>query len=262
MKYLRTLFLAAAIVLSFSLVNYSSAMMAVPPSYGSLCSAALQGYDVYEEGKTHAYVSYESSEAEAKADGWTLGTRVYYSITETSELSWSNYANADFKQEFVVTDDTVASTITFAYNGSMSVSGENVDFAASMYSMGTDITVNQYDSFNFWTSTKYEKYDIRKDADDEYDTWDYSGTFEITYAAGELIVGETFFLAPSLHSFFGAEVVGFVGSGNVVFDNNFYNSLRPVSIEGGIEAVPIPGAVWLLGSGLIAMVGIRRKFKK
>ena len=26
--------------------------------------------------------------------------------------------------------------------------------------------------------------------------------------------------------------------------------------------VPIPGAVWLLGSGLIAMVGIRRKFKK
>jgi len=26
--------------------------------------------------------------------------------------------------------------------------------------------------------------------------------------------------------------------------------------------VPIPGAVWLLGSGLIGMVGIRRKFKK
>jgi len=27
-------------------------------------------------------------------------------------------------------------------------------------------------------------------------------------------------------------------------------------------AVPIPGAVWLLGSGLIGIVGIRRKFKK
>lgn len=27
-------------------------------------------------------------------------------------------------------------------------------------------------------------------------------------------------------------------------------------------AVPVPGAVWLLGSGLIGIVGIRRKFKK
>ena len=26
--------------------------------------------------------------------------------------------------------------------------------------------------------------------------------------------------------------------------------------------VPIPGAVWLLGPGLIGIVGIRRKFKK
>ena len=28
------------------------------------------------------------------------------------------------------------------------------------------------------------------------------------------------------------------------------------------DAVPIPGAVWLLGSGLIGIVGIKRKFKK
>lgn len=28
------------------------------------------------------------------------------------------------------------------------------------------------------------------------------------------------------------------------------------------DAVPIPGAVWLLGSGLIGIVGIRKKFKK
>ena len=30
----------------------------------------------------------------------------------------------------------------------------------------------------------------------------------------------------------------------------------------GQSAVPIPGAIWLLGSGLIGIVGIRRKFKK
>lgn len=32
--------------------------------------------------------------------------------------------------------------------------------------------------------------------------------------------------------------------------------------SGDVSAVPIPGAVWLLGSGLIGIVGIRRKIKK
>lgn len=29
-----------------------------------------------------------------------------------------------------------------------------------------------------------------------------------------------------------------------------------------ISAVPVPGAIWLLGSGLIGLVGLRRKFRK
>ena len=39
----------------------------------------------------------------------------------------------------------------------------------------------------------------------------------------------------------------------------------PVDLGGDIAVynpVPIPGAIWLLGSGLIGLVGIRRKFKK
>ncbi len=260
MKYLRTFFLTMTIVLSFSLINYASA------SYVSSCSADLQGYDVSDAGLTHAYVSYDNSYAESRADGWTLGTRVYYSINDTSIQSWCNLANADFKQEFVVTNNTVASTITFAYDGSMSVSGVNVDFGGTWYGMGTNIWVNEYDGAGLPTGSKYDNYDmvIGSDSGDEYGTWDYSDTFQITYEADELTSGETFFLQPSLHSFFEAEGVGFLDSGNVVFDNNFYNSLTLVSVEGGIEAIggppiPIPPAVLLLGSGFIGLVAVRKR---
>lgn len=44
------------------------------------------------------------------------------------------------------------------------------------------------------------------------------------------------------------------GSGN--------NKLVMAVHDGDIGAIPIPGAVWLLGSGLIGIVGIRRKFKE
>jgi len=40
--------------------------------------------------------------------------------------------------------------------------------------------------------------------------------------------------------------------------NNYALAVRP----GQVSAIPIPGAVWFLGSGLIGIVGIRRKFKK
>jgi len=35
-----------------------------------------------------------------------------------------------------------------------------------------------------------------------------------------------------------------------------------LKLYGETTAVPIPGAVWLLGSGLIGLVGIRRRFKR
>jgi len=44
--------------------------------------------------------------------------------------------------------------------------------------------------------------------------------------------------------------VNIVGAFNTTIDDFEYG------------AVPIPGAVWLLGSGLVGIVGIRRKFKK
>jgi len=53
------------------------------------------------------------------------------------------------------------------------------------------------------------------------------------------------------------------------FDNTFFASMETPSgstnvpkLEIQHSAVPIPGAIWLLGSGFIGIVGIRRKFIK
>ena len=52
-----------------------------------------------------------------------------------------------------------------------------------------------------------------------------------------------------------------IGTGFLLYDGSGYilgeESMNNPDI--GISAVPIPAAVWLLGSGLVALVGIRRK---
>jgi hypothetical protein len=52
---------------------------------------------------------------------------------------------------------------------------------------------------------------------------------------------------------------------NGPFDHvGVYNSLEPIRFTMTItnSTVPVPAAVWLLGSGLVALIGIRRKLKK
>ncbi len=61
--------------------------------------------------------------------------------------------------------------------------------------------------------------------------------------------------------------------GGLYHIDSFFDVFTELSVDGGatwtpsdystrMSLVPIPGAVWLLGSGLIALVGIRRRFKK
>ena len=49
--------------------------------------------------------------------------------------------------------------------------------------------------------------------------------------------------------------------GNTIYDGNGFGGGADWDAVGVINAVPIPGAVWLLGSALMAMVGLRRKLK-
>ena len=80
-------------------------------------------------------------------------------------------------------------------------------------------------------------------------------------------IGEIFNISLYLEtSVVGGGSIAFSEDDTLVFDSDFYDTLKIDTISGGIEAVegppiPIPGAVWLMGSGLIAMVGIRRRKK-
>ncbi|MEN6348685.1 MAG: VPLPA-CTERM sorting domain-containing protein [Syntrophomonas sp.] len=49
------------------------------------------------------------------------------------------------------------------------------------------------------------------------------------------------------------------GAENIPYDSPILND-GSITVRGGGAPVPIPAAVWLLGSGLIGLVGLRRKF--
>ena len=53
---------------------------------------------------------------------------------------------------------------------------------------------------------------------------------------------------------------GSITSGGV--GNAANNLAGNINFDFNVSPVPIPGAAWLLGSGLIGLVGIRKKFKK
>lgn len=48
----------------------------------------------------------------------------------------------------------------------------------------------------------------------------------------------------------------------VGFEKNCDNLYAWAVRSGDVSAVPIPAAVWLLGSGLIGLIGVRRRFRK
>ena len=48
---------------------------------------------------------------------------------------------------------------------------------------------------------------------------------------------------------------------NLLADGTNFSNLYPDDVLATINQVPIPGAVWLLGGGLMGLLGLRRKFK-
>ena len=61
------------------------------------------------------------------------------------------------------------------------------------------------------------------------------------------------------------DVHEYIISGGSSWDSSDYNydhAISNITIYGAVSHAPIPGAVWLLGSGILGLAGIRRKFRK
>ena len=48
---------------------------------------------------------------------------------------------------------------------------------------------------------------------------------------------------------------------NVGATSDYYDFSPTKQFQVDVDPVPIPGAVWLLGSGLFGLLGLRRKFR-
>jgi hypothetical protein len=91
-----------------------------------------------------------------------------------------------------------------------------------------------------------------------------TGTFSFNYIFSNDDIGSTFAVTLMLDADISAEFIQYDGEGDANFWSDFYNTAEITGTSGGIDplgapTVPIPGALWLLGSGLFGLVAVRRR---
>ena len=91
--------------------------------------------------------------------------------------------------------------------------------------------------------------------------YDTSGTIKVTFSGGETAT-LTMTSETSDRPFLG--LLSTVPVASLSIDNNGSASWPTVDhfYAGAASNVPLPGAVWLLGSGLVGLAGLRRKFNR
>ncbi len=203
-------------------------------------------FETWNDGETHAYAVSMEGEAEARADDGNIGVRT---TANWDEYSWLDtiYAQAEFSQEFEVVGAGHVD-ISFSFSGSLSAEGSS----AYDGSWTMDLIAEAGDALgNF-----QDFYQIL----DMIDTMEVNETFQFSYDFTADQVGETFALELYLQTMTDYSGSSFEAGESLILTSNFYNSLQIDAIDE--TPVPVPGAVWLLGSGFAGLVGMRGGRKK
>ncbi|MEW6267231.1 MAG: VPLPA-CTERM sorting domain-containing protein [Thermodesulfobacteriota bacterium] len=161
----------------------------------------------------------------------------------------SNYQGFNWSESWYVYDDT--SYMYYYGNTYGSTSGENAVFNGG----GVMVSTVSGNTFNFLGAyfTGWASYN--------QSVWHTSESITVEgYYQGSLVGTASMNLSASQYDWLNAGLMGvdqliFYSSGDskwFLMDDFTYNTGAPV---------PIPGAVWLLGSGLVGLVGLRRKLQ-
>lgn len=197
------------------------------------------------------------AEAKSNANTCTLGSRIKgdWGIGGdplNAGMTW--YALSEFAQDFEVMGVGSAS-VSFAFDGTIAIGG---DFEGT-YQMGYEWQIKQGESqmgdAHYEDSLGLYSYEETPVLELEFNQWD---------------VGNIRTVEASLKTFFWTDGrIDFIEGDWIDFEADFFNSFKIDSFSEGlmpttaiVPDVPIPSAVWLLGSGLIGLVGVRRKLRK
>ena len=168
----------------------------------------------------------------------------------TRAFNWT-----DVTYDFTATSSSVPLHVSFDYT--MSVGANAYESEHSSATDATALAEIYFDIYNAgWTNvysfyrsvSAYAEIDTHESINNPTDSDSDSNTFDeiiyLTTTSGNQI---------HLNFWTNQELEAWI-------DGNANASLTLSNIN--VEMVPIPGAIWLLSSGLIGIVGIRRKFKK
>jgi hypothetical protein len=195
-------------------------------------------------------------------DGWA-----YSNMTDTTTPGWSNQYSA-------ITGSGVAESSNYgvAYDAGSwgGASPPLVSFGAST-GVDYDTTINGA----FFTNTTYAYLSMR-DGDD-YATAFQSGDWQKMIVTG-IDVGGNYtastvelpladFTSPDPNDWYILDewtYVDMTGLGDIIgfeldFDGSQVSNVPAYVAMDNVNAVPVPGAVWLFGSGLLGLIGIRKK---
>ena len=163
----------------------------------------------------------------ATAELYDVGSGVLYD--STYDMTWLGDAGASGRDHFAETSLWIEENQHLGFNDWRLPTIDELLHMHREYYVGEERTIIGFAGYEFWSSDPV--------AENAEDMWIY--TFTDTWNEGE----------SPLISAYNKEIN--TSYGWAVADGNLVGA-----------PVPIPSAFWLLGSGLVVLIGIRKKFKR